>query len=316
MVKYIPTIAYFCLFALLTVATTNWASQFYLFDLLSSIKFQLLILLLLLASISFLFHKRLGSICLLLTLSIGLFQYEFVNQQATQSTAQFEVSQLNLSYENSYIDELFGTRLSVLSDLTVLFEVNDNKRREFIDLRSDYFDYGSAEVEGFPDGIGVISKFPIIKRKKHVVFKNSVKGVIIELVIAFGASPLRLFVMHPPSPRNNNLWQKRNQMLQYLSFLLEQPSQIKHSLVIADFNTPPWSSNFPNITNMAACSDYTGHYTSWQGTSSTILPDWLTGIAIDNCLLSNSLTVTKFTTSKVAGSDHKLLRYKVNVSEF
>lgn len=77
------------------------------------------------------------------------------------SQPTMRVFQFNLNYLNPNIRNVYQTLSTKKSDLTVLFEVNDTNRAEFIALRDAYFDYGSDEHEGFPDGIGIISKYPI-----------------------------------------------------------------------------------------------------------------------------------------------------------
>lgn len=316
MITLILLLSYVSLYTLMGVASTQWANHDYFLDLTNSVRMQLQLIAGLLAVAMFFSNRGIGSVVLLFTLCHGYFYFPTATQSISDKSlhrSSFTVNQLNLNYYNPKIDTLFANELSPVADLTVLFEVNDTHRAKFIKLRGQHFDYGSAQIEGFPDGIGIISRYPILTRQKHTVFSDDVKGVIVELHLAVNHHLVRLFALHPPSPRNKTLWLKRNEMLEYLTFMLNKPSKFEHTLVLADFNTPPWSHHFPYQTSLNTCDDFAGYYISWQMLKLPAQINWLAGLPIDNCLISKSLTITDFNTRYQDGSDHFQLQYQVNV---
>jgi endonuclease/exonuclease/phosphatase (EEP) superfamily protein YafD len=313
MLKYLVYGLYFSLFFVIEIIQTDWIDRFYLFDILHSLKLQLFFLLFVFALFIAFFNKRASVLLITFTLAYTLYHFSFTTRFNEPSSRQFTVNQFNLSYNNPYIDSFFQRRLIPLDGLTVLFELKPQYRGHFITMRGSYFDYGSAENELFPDGIGVISKYPILHRIRHDVFLDTKKGVIIELHLAVADEYIRLFVLHPPSPRSRALWQTRNQMLAHLALLVNKTTRFEHTLVVADFNTTPWSHFFSYHTAMTSCYEYSGHYVSWLPSTRFILVALLAGLPIDNCLLSDSLSLSSFKVTYQNGSDHMLLTYDVNI---
>ncbi|WP_372766154.1 endonuclease/exonuclease/phosphatase family protein [Pseudoalteromonas sp.] len=314
MAKNLLVLMWCVIVVLVLVSNSSLASELYWLDLSSSITPQLIIFA---SAISFLllcFNIKFG---LLLTfISIGLLftKVPLFSSSVSEVQPAISIFQLNLNYYNPNINKVYQILGTNRAELTVLFEVNDSHRAEFIRLRGDYFDYGSAELEGFPDGIGIISKYPILSRQKHHIFQNSVRGVIVELMLAVGEKKVRVFALHPPSPRTQTLWHKRNMMLTHLKNLLESETELKHTIVLGDFNTNPHSTHFPKMTKYSSCYDNSGHYSSWTPISLPNSLYSLIGITIDHCLLSNSAKLSSFTTLPVNGSDHAALLYNLSLA--
>ncbi|MDE3270518.1 endonuclease/exonuclease/phosphatase family protein [Pseudoalteromonas sp. G4] len=304
-----------CVIVLLVlVSNSSFASELYWLDLSSSITPQLIIFASVISFLLLCFNIKFG---LLLTfISIGLLftKVPLFSSSVSEVQPAISVFQLNLNYYNPNINKVYQTLATNRAELTVLFEVNDSHRAEFIRLRGNYFDYGSAEIEGFPDGIGIISKYPILSRQKHQIFQSSVRGVIIELMLAVGDTKVRVFALHPPSPRTQTLWHKRNMMLTQLKNLLESEAEVKHTIVLGDFNTNPHSTHFPKMTKYSSCYDNSGHYASWAPFSLPNSLFSLIGITIDHCLVSNTVKLNSFSTLPVNGSDHAALLYNLSLA--
>ncbi|MEC8325368.1 MAG: endonuclease/exonuclease/phosphatase family protein [Pseudomonadota bacterium] len=311
MVKYLLLIIISVAFTLALVAMSSLSATYYWLDLVTSFIPHLLMLSLGLSLILIFIKPKLATSIAVITFTTLLINIPITLSFNYYNDPSITVSQLNLNYYNADIEGVYSLLGNEGSDITALFEVNDTERARFIALRGDYFDYGSAEIEGFPDGIGVITKFPILQRITHSVFENSVRGVIVELHLAVEHEKLRVFALHPPSPRNQKLWHKRNMMLLYLTNLLNQHHDIKHTLVLGDFNTGPLSQHFTRVERFNTCYQLAGHYASW---SPVKLPQPLYSIfalTIDHCLLSDSLLLDTLTTQYIPGSDHAMLKYNI-----
>lgn len=314
MAKNILVLIWCVIVGLVLVSNSTLASELYWLDLSSSITPQMLIFAGVISFLLLCFNIKFGLLLAFISIGLVFTKVPLFSYSLSEVQPAISVFQLNLSYYNPNINKVYQTLAMNKAELTVLFEINDSHRAEFISLRGDNFDYGSAEIEGFPDGIGIISKYPILSRQKHHIFQNSVRGVIVELMLAVGGKKVRVFALHPPSPRTQTLWHKRNMMLTNLKKLLESETEVKHTIVLGDFNTNPHSIHFPKMMQYSTCYDNSGHYASWAPISLPNSLHLLLGITIDHCLLSNSVKLNSFTTLPVNGSDHAALLYNLSLA--
>lgn len=311
MIKYLLHITLAVTVSLVVVALSPLSTNIYWLDVTNSITPHLIVLCC--GMVLFLICKARKLIGIVVICAFGMVLYYLMLPASLNAHHEpsITIKQLNLNYFNTHINNVYDALNANQSDITALFEVNDNDRARFIKLAGNYYDFGSAEIEGFPDGIGIISKFPIVKRITHKVFNNQPRGIIVELHLAIGHEKMRLLALHPPSPRSQHLWHQRNLMLRYLTRLLNQPHDVSHTLVLGDFNTTPYSPHFPRFNTYNACYVIAGHYASWFWT--TLPPSLfkLIGLTIDHCLISDSLELSAFSTQQVPGSDHAMLKYNI-----
>lgn len=312
MIKLTPILLVGFIWLMIILTSSSLAREQYWADLISSVTPHLVLIACGISLLVIFYRTKIGLTLLLVSFGLAWLKLPLLSSTDVPSQPTMRVFQFNLNYYNPNIRNVYQTLSTKKSDLTVLFEVNDTNRAEFIALRDAYFDYGSDEHEGFPDGIGIISKYPILYRHKHAIFKNSVRGVIIELVIAVGDKKMRILALHPPSPRTRTLWHKRNMMLLHLSNLLVEQTDIEHTLVIGDFNTHPQSVHFPKPFNYSSCYELSGHYASWAPITIPYTLSSVLGISIDHCLVSDTLTLHNFATLPFQGSDHIALMYEVS----
>lgn len=291
--------------------------SYYLLDSAVNFQVQAMALCAVMAVLSLLLSRLLASMFLLTTVAAvmvnlilpfnGLW-YEWQASDVGNAKVRLKLVQANLHYYNSEKNAAFEGLHLAAADVYVLLEVNDKDRERFAKLRGDKFDYGYAEVEGFPAGIGVISKFPIVKRQLHQ-FPGS-KAKVLQLTLAVENELFELVVLHPPSPRTSSKWQQRNDIFDYTTLLLQTPAS--HRLVAGDLNATPWSANFIKMNTLSPCYASQGYYVSWYGT------DWLKklgavgGLPIDHCFASDALTVSAFKTVPLNGSDHLGLSYNLS----
>ena len=213
--------------------------------------------------------------------------------------------QVNLRYSNQQIAQHL-TRLNQEAwDLLVLFEFSDQHRELFASVKPEYTRFGYKEIEGFPMGIGVVSKYPIIYRQ--VVHIDSPKSGYAHLKLLVNEKILNVVAVHPPSPRTQALWHRRNKVLAQVSLLLndlEEPW-----LVVGDLNTVPWS-NYIAINKGKWCYKAFGHYHSWTATKKG--PSALMGFPIDHCVTSPEVNIHTLQVTPFVGSDHLLLEHSLS----
>lgn len=291
--------------------------SFYLLDSLVSFQVQAIVVCGAMSVIALLVSRFIASLYLLTTIAAFLVNlilpfnglwHQWQAKTPPNSTTSINLVQANLHYYNAHKNAAFEGLLLADADIYVLLEINDNDRELFAKLRKDKFDYGYKEIEGFPAGMGVISKYPIIKRQLHQ-FPGS-KAKVLQLTIQVNETQLELVVLHPPSPRSESKWQQRNDIFDYTTLLLQ--TNVSHRVVAGDLNATPWSGNFIKMSALTPCYESQGFYVSWYGA------DWLKqlgavgGLPIDHCFSSDAVTISNFKTLPLNGSDHLGLSYRVN----
>ena len=217
------------------------------------------------------------------------------------------VFQGNLSYYNADMDALYDFLDKKNADIYILFEVNDTQREAFGKLANGRPNLGYAQIEGLPAGMGIISKYPIVKRHIHQFEGKS--AVIIELELLIDHQLVRFYALHPPSPRTKESWQTRNQLFAELKNLVKHhPQQI--TWITGDINTSPWSYYFPRFDFLTPCIEQVGYYTSWPHSKAVAWLANVVRIAIDHCFMSEHMTILEFKTVTIPNSDHLGLEYR------
>ncbi|MDP2562330.1 endonuclease/exonuclease/phosphatase family protein [Psychrobium sp. 1_MG-2023] len=231
---------------------------------------------------------------------------------SSKNSKKLHIVQANLSYFNVHLSQALKQLSDHQADVYLLFEVNQKKHQYFSSLLPEFYHYGAKDNAGFPDGMGVISRFPL----NNIVIEQILpgKGVVITMEVQQHGRPLQLIMLHPPSARNQENWLRRNFILANLQTVVEQHA-LKPMLVAGDFNTTPWSSHFPQHFKLTPCISKVGLYASWHPKDSFKRLGAITGIPIDHCLISSHLIINDFNTFYVAGSDHLGLSYQLIFKE-
>ncbi|MBE0357240.1 hypothetical protein D9981_05225 [Pseudoalteromonas phenolica O-BC30] len=307
------------LLTLILLPSMAFSSDYYLFDLLSNFQLHFLLLALFLSIPLLLKSVKIGAISaavsILLFASNHLWLFSKAQPLETESLNEplkLHIVQANLSYFNPVLRTAVEELNSLNADLYLFYEFNQEQKPLFLEITGKRYKFGDGDYDGFPDGMGVISKYPLINIKKHKILPR--KGTVITLTLQLPKQNLDLILLHPPSPRNLDKWQKRNVLLSSVQPLVEF-TKSKHVLVAGDFNTTPWSNHFPRHHLLTPCYQQTGMYASWHAHKYLHPYGWLTGLPIDHCLTSNSIKVTQFKTHSLPGSDHLALDYKISLTD-
>ncbi|KAF7771193.1 hypothetical protein PCIT_a4249 [Pseudoalteromonas citrea] len=278
----------------------------YISDIVHSLRGQLLLGSLCLALLIFIKSRAFG----LLTITISLFVtfMHFIPQPSfdlDKKANELHTKQINLRYSNSKIEQHLASFNKETWDLLVLFEFSDKHREMFAAVKPKFARFGYNEIEGFPMGIAIVSKHPIVYRQ--VVHIESPKAGYVHLKLLVNQKILNVVAVHPPSPRTPALWHRRNIVLEQISLLLndiEGPW-----LVVGDLNTVPWS-NYIAINKGKWCYKAFGHYHSWVATQRG--PSALIGLPIDHCVTSPEMNIHTLQVTPFVGSDHLLLEHTLS----
>lgn len=112
----------------------------------------------------------------------------------------------------------------------------------------------------------------------------------------------RVFVIHPVPPINTSWLHKRNKELDDLADYINS-LDTKNVILIGDFNLTPWSSAYRSFSNRLGGLKNSA---LGQGINFT----WgnsLIKTQVDHVFLPGSVSVDKFKTEKIPGSDHRLI---------
>ncbi|MBD1582141.1 endonuclease/exonuclease/phosphatase family protein [Pseudoalteromonas sp. S16_S37] len=279
----------------------------YLGDLIASFRYQWLMLSLLPALLVFFYHRHLGAMLFITSFTLIAVHLNWFSDLtvAAKGSAKLSVRQINLSYYNPHIVEQMSHLALQNWDVLIVQEFNDNNKALFETIKPKFYRFGSDDRVGFPMGLGVISRYPLLSSK--VVYAYTQRVGYIELDLLVTDKIIKLFAIHPPSPRSYKDWKLRNELLQTIHVLTQKLDGFW--FISGDFNTVPWSDYF-HYSRKSLCSNALANYQTWQHLKG--FPLMLTGLPIDNCVVSQNMAVSGLKIEEFVGSDHHLLSYDVS----
>ncbi len=301
------SIAVIAVIALMLIVAAFNPWQFYYADLLISFRFPLLAAALLFALLLLALKKLwlggvIAIICIInLSSLVPLHSLEVV-----PSKAAITVKQINLNYNNPYVDMHLKNLQNQQWDVLVLQEFSDLNRHLLTPFLNKASLFGYREVEGIPYGIVVISRLPIIHRQQ-VKLDGDRLGYI-KLKLLLDKHPITAFIAHPPSPRTVAHWHNRNRLLSAMGNASSQESG--PWFIAGDLNIVPWSGYF-NWPNAQSCYAAANAYTSFA--PAAVKHTLITALPIDHCIFNQEFNLSSLDVSEFKGSDHKILSYTLNL---
>ncbi len=262
--------------------------------------------------------KRILFSCFALLVSIHT--YQFISPHALLSeaaasknlSASYRLSQANLSYYNPELNHFVTKLTEDERDIMVFFEFNRTNKQLFNEIDPKLNSYGINEENVSSHGMAVMTKLDIISANQlHFEKPNS---AIISLILfdAKVGKKFRLIVLHPPSPRTEQTWARRNETLKQLQLLAKQDSQMP-SIIVGDINVSPWSAYFPDLSDYTPCYYGQGYFSSWslQGYGDL----GLFSTQIDHCFYSKAWQLSNYKQVPIVGSDHQALMYELALAD-
>ena len=245
--------------------------------------------------------------------SIILFNFNFLyisnNNQLTNNET-LKIAQLNIQYGNPNLEKLIYEIGQSDYDAIVLQEVGDDVGYSVLQLKKIFpYSAGTGPLEGFPSGMAIFSRWPIINKKIH--YLDNTETHIIEAIIQSPkmALPVHLFTLHPGSPRNNELWKLRNDTLNYLSKQVSS-SLLPYKIILGDVNISPWSPIFKQLIKTSILKNSAngfGYIPSWSYSDFNIISRIVSSAYIDHCLVSDAFNIINKQYLRIDGSDHVLV---------
>lgn len=254
-----------------------------------------LIFLLFFASWSFAFV----AFILILFNGIYVLPYYLPGKNSTRniSTFPFKIMTANIEYKNTSYDKLLESVKTANPDILILQELTDLWRQNVKGLENNYT-YFQTEARKGGSGLAIFSRFPI--QDLEVLDLDESGRASIFCKIRLGERLLSLLTIHPSTPMNEIQFLSRNKHFAEAAKIMKAAAEPK--LLIGDMNTTMWSPYFSQLAADSGLRDVRigkGLLTSWV----SFFPAPFR-IAIDHCLISETIELEDVSIGDFTGSDH------------
>lgn len=302
----------FVLLAVLTVATL-FADQAWLPDMLSFFRPQLAMAsaVLLLLALATRRLPRIAGAAVLAGLNFWPLAFTSVPLAAPATGPGPTVRVMSANLLGDTVDEAAFRRAlgEVKPDLLVAQEVSLGWRK-LLDGLPDLPYRASRQLRLFT-AVDVVSRYPMTAELMREVPFDAGRfggGLPFRITIAagpFGARPLVIYAIHPPTPRTGAGWVARNRYLEAVA--QRMAAEPAGALVIAagDWNTPFWSPFFRQTLVNGRL--FAAERSAWPASTRVFqefgAPEWL-GTPIDHIALSGALGLARSGRGPRTSSDH------------
>ncbi|EJL6791123.1 endonuclease/exonuclease/phosphatase family protein [Vibrio alginolyticus] len=213
------------------------------------------------------------------------------------------IVQFNLFYENPDINQFINYLLKHPADLVVMQELSPQVGEKLHLLDDIYpFYYGGQRGVGYPSNQMILSRYPL----EPVSIYHTPDGQEVIRATWQVDNPITLMTAHPPSPRTEPLWQRRNALIRTIETLTDlYPTP--EMIVIGDFNLSASSPRFNGLFSRFQ----TQPVASWPTSVKGLPVPAFAMIGIDHLWLksenSNRRICSRASTDQPNGSDHRLV---------
>ena len=214
-----------------------------------------------------------------------------------------KIIQFNLFYENPDINQFINYLQKHPADLVVMAELSTKVGQKLHLLDDIYpFYYGGQPGVGYPSNQMILSRYPL----DPVSIYRTPDGQEIIRALWQVDKPITLMTAHPPSPRTEPLWQRRNALIRTIETLTDLYPE-PEMMVIGDFNlsaaSPRFSERFSRFQTQPVAS--------WPTSIKGVTLPAFSMIGIDHFWLKsesmNRKICTRLSNSQPNGSDHRLV---------
>jgi endonuclease/exonuclease/phosphatase (EEP) superfamily protein YafD len=215
--------------------------------------------------------------------------------------------QFNIKYteKEEQLNELVEHLIAGKYHLITLQGVSQQTKQQLVENLSPYYPYfirGESEHQTVVSDQLLFSQYAFSNSK---YYNRSGSAFLISSQWQLPLNEINLYSLHPPSPRNEKLWQSRNKTLYQLKYALNN-SPVKNSLVIGDLNISRHSSRIKLLKQTMN----TAFVNSWPKNSYT-LP--FMGLAIDHLWVSKPANIcARQRISQFSWSDHYALKTQID----
>jgi endonuclease/exonuclease/phosphatase (EEP) superfamily protein YafD len=297
---------------LVTVVFAQFGRYFYLAEIISNFRAQILAMLIASLAVAILLAKpKLSSACFLAILwcSIGVVSTWYPSHQPTAGAEKIKVMSFNVWTNNQDPQKAIQQIRDADPDVLAVVEYANDWKRNLEVLNADYPHRSlSSRWHGF--GVAIFSKIPLNDTRVHQITAKETDNPLLVTNINVGGQTLRLVVLHVVSPTNPNRLRLRNRQLNEVGVLLS--AQTEPTVVMGDFNCTPWSpflSDFLDTTGYRDSRQGFGYQGSWHSKIPGLR------IPIDHAFVSPRVHVHDRYVAGQGGSDHFPIVFEISVGE-
>jgi len=279
-VKIIYTATYCTLPLLWLLLVRNTYSPWWLENALAT-PYILIIVFILFTLLGIAFLRLITITVTLIFCLLTVYFQESVPNENVQCSPFVRVLQFNTKYDEEHVTNLISQLNLHKYDLVTLYEISPKVREILINkLRSTY----PFLIEGVLFKKGLQTDQLILSRHEltHMSYlKNNHASFTISAMWNVKGNLIKLYSLHPPSPRTNKLWERRNQAFHQLNYKMKNDNK---TIVIGDFNLSKHSARLKDVVRQMN----TIHVTSWP--KLPFIPSPI-GLSIDHLYTSNHFKV-------------------------
>ena len=229
-------------------------------------------------------------------------------QLLTRESQALRVMTFNVLFESEAIDRWREYVEREQPDVVVLQEAYP-PWREAVAQMTQRYPYNTLAGTGRYFQLVVMSRYPIREQQNlagtEATGGGDIYAFLVKLVLDVEGTPVTLFGVHPPTPREPDLWRPRNRYLSELADLVAREVVDRPTIVAGDFNTVPWSPFFLDLLSRTGLVNASGE--RWPAATRILkeyrLPAPL-GAPIDHILVSPGIGVVRAGNGPDLGSDH------------
>jgi len=202
----------------------------------------------------------------------------------------------NVYYRNFQRKKLIRLIEEEKPDVIGLVEVTSHWLQKLEVLHGEYPYRFELPDEAYA-GIALYSRLPLSGAR--VLKLGDTNLAAVEASVAAPGGPVRLLIVHPTSPVNQDNFELRNRQLRELA---KYVAAAPHPIVVAgDFNLTMWNRHYQPLVDVAALHNAReGH-----GIGATWPAGWPLGVPIDHVLASGDVQLRNFRVLRAIGSDHR-----------
>jgi len=216
--------------------------------------------------------------------------------------------QFNIKYNEENLKDLADYLISKPYQLIAIQEISPKAKSKLIAVLAPYFPYfinGIDTKNKFNNDQLILSVHPFTNVKYYT---NQQSSFITKSHWQHPSRKVNLLTLHPPSPRNKALWERRNKTLYQLKYALTT-SALDFSIVIGDLNL---SQHSIRLEDLMKGMD-TSFVNSWP--NKDYLPIFL-GLSIDHFWLSDEARICERKhIKKLDWSDHYAIKTTIDFTK-
>ena len=226
---------------------------------------------------------------------------------AAATAAPVRIVSLNLLASNSRRNPTLDSLREGDADIIALQEFSPRWSRRLQALAERY-PYSFPARGGRYNSNVIFSRYPIVEAAllDPPDSRLTRRHRPIRAVLDIEGRELVVYVVHPPTPRSREQWRQRNAELMWLASLSRSLDGQRTRLMAGDFNTPPWSFLFGDLTAASGLGDASGGGLRMPTRQPRLLTPYLAwlGAPVDHVLVSPDIMVTNYFVGANTYSDH------------